>query len=76
MSSSGRAGPLGDASKRQSHVRPQYSPPVDNDDLGAYLLGERGCVQLLAVLELPEAERAALMAVGGVQRDPFEFMGG
>jgi hypothetical protein len=33
-------------------------------DLGSALLdllGERGCVELLAVLELPEAERAALV---------------
>ena len=39
-----------------------YSPSVD--DLGRRLLellGERGCVELLAVLKLPEPERAALI---------------
>ena len=37
---------------------------MDDDDLGSALLdllGERGCVELLAVLELPETERATLI---------------
>jgi hypothetical protein len=39
------------------------SPAVDDDPGSALLelLGERGCVELLAVLELPETERATLI---------------
>ena len=37
---------------------------MDDDDLGAYLielLGAPACVELLAVLKLPEKERATLI---------------
>ena len=37
---------------------------MDDDDLGRrllHLLGERGCVELLAVLELDEPERAVVI---------------
>ena len=47
-----------------TQLRSRYSPPVDDDDLGAYLidlLGAPACVELLAVLELPEEDRAALI---------------
>ena len=43
---------------------PESRVPAVDDDLGRRLLellGERGCVELLAVLELDEPERAALI---------------